>query len=162
MSAILLVLAVGVLFCFLDTSAKYLVLSGMAAPFVSWARFASHAVLVLVLFRAWRNPAMFRVVSLPAQILRGLFLFGSTLFNFMALKTLQLAETTSIFFVAPMVITALAGPLLGEWAGWRRWLAVVAGFCRRAGHHASRCRRRSSSAISTRCARCFPMPSTSS
>ena len=41
MSAILLVLAVGVLFCFLDTSAKYLVLSGMAAPFVSWARFAS-------------------------------------------------------------------------------------------------------------------------
>ena len=28
-----------------------------------------------------------------------------------------------------MVITALAGPLLGEWAGWRRWLAVVAGFC---------------------------------
>ena len=129
MSAILLVLAVGVLFCFLDTSAKYLVLSGMAAPFVSWARFASHAVLVLVLFRAWRNPAMFRVVSLPAQMLRGLFLFGSTLFNFMALKTLQLAETTSIFFVAPMVITALAGPLLGEWAGWRRWLAVVAGFC---------------------------------
>ena len=129
MSAILLVLAVGVLFCFLDTSAKYLVLSGMAAPFVSWARFASHAVLVLVLFRAWRNPAMFRVISLPAQISRGLFLFGSTLFNFMALKTLQLAETTSIFFVAPMVITALAGPLLGEWAGWRRWLAVIAGFC---------------------------------
>ena len=42
--------------------------------------------------------------------------------------TLQLAETTSISFFAPMVITALAGPLLGEWAGWRRWLAVLAGF----------------------------------
>ena len=27
-----------------------------------------------------------------------------------------------------MVITALAGPLLGEWAGWRRWLASCAGF----------------------------------
>ena len=27
-----------------------------------------------------------------------------------------------------MVITALAGPLLGEWAGWRRWLAILAGF----------------------------------
>ena len=27
-----------------------------------------------------------------------------------------------------MLITALAGPLLGEWAGWRRWLAVLAGF----------------------------------
>ena len=27
-----------------------------------------------------------------------------------------------------MVITALAGPLLGEWAGWRRWLAILVGF----------------------------------
>jgi drug/metabolite transporter (DMT)-like permease len=128
-SAILLVLAVGVLFSFLDTSAKYLVLSGMAAPFVSWVRFATHVIIVLVLFGGWRNPAMFRVVNLPAQILRGLFLFGSTIFNFMALKTLQLAETTSIFFFAPMVITALAGPLLGGWAGWRRWLVVFVGFC---------------------------------
>ena len=86
-------------------------------------------MIVLVLFRGWRNPAMFRVVNLPAQMLRGVFLFGSTIFNFLALQTLQLAETTSIFFFAPMVITALAGPLLGEWAGWRRWLAVIAGFC---------------------------------
>ncbi|TIU25150.1 MAG: DMT family transporter, partial [Mesorhizobium sp.] len=23
---------------------------------------------------------------------------------------------------------ALAGPLLGEWAGWRRWLAILTGF----------------------------------
>ena len=129
LAAILLVIATGVLFSFLDTSAKYLVLSGMAAPFVSWARFASHVVIVLVLFRGWRNPAMFRFVNLPAQILRGVFLFGSTIFNFLALQTLQLAETTSIFFFAPMVITALAGPLLGEWAGWRRWLAIIAGFC---------------------------------
>ena len=128
LSAILLVLATGILFSFLDTSAKYLVLSGMAAPFVSWARFAGHVVIVLVLFRGWRNPAMFRVVNLPAQMLRGVFLFGSTIFNFLALQTLQLAETTSIFFFAPMVITALAGPLLGEWAGWRRWLAILAGF----------------------------------
>jgi drug/metabolite transporter (DMT)-like permease len=126
-SAILLVFAAGVLFSCLDTSAKYLVLAGMDASFVSWVRFASHTVLVLVLLRSWSNPAMFKVASLPRQLLRGVFLFGSTYFNFQALKTLQLAETTSIFFFAPMVITALAGPLLGEWAGWRRWLAVIVG-----------------------------------
>ncbi len=118
----------GLLFAFLDASAKYLVLSGMQAPFVAWSRFAVHLVLVLVLFRSWSNPAMFRTVSLPMQMLRGAFLFGSTLFNFLALNTLQLAQTTSIFFFAPMVITALAGPMLGEWAGWRRWAAVAAGF----------------------------------
>lgn len=126
--AIVLILITGFLFSLLDTSAKYLVLSGMNATFVSWMRFLEHVVLVLVLFRAWQRPAMFQFVSLPAQILRGICLFGSTFFNFLALQTLQLAETTSIFFFAPMLITALAGPLLGEWAGWRRWLAIMAGF----------------------------------
>jgi drug/metabolite transporter (DMT)-like permease len=127
-SAILLMLGAGVSFAFLDTSAKYLVLSGMSSEFVSWVRFAVHLLLVLVLFRAWANPAVFRYGSLPQQVLRGVFLFGSTFFNFYALKSLQLAETMSIAFFGPMVITALAGPLLGEWAGWRRWLAIGAGF----------------------------------
>ena len=128
LSAILLVFSTGILFSCLDTSAKFLVLSGMDAIFVSWVRFAVHVVLVLILFRGWRSTRLFRAENLPMQILRGLFLFGSTLFNFLALRTLQLAETTSIFFFAPMLITALAGPLLGEWAGWRRWLAILAGF----------------------------------
>ncbi len=128
MAAILCILATGVLFACLDSSAKYLVLSGMSAPFVAWSRFAVHVLMVLLLFRGWNNPAMFRAASLPRQVLRGVFLFGSTFFNFLALNTLQLAETTSIFFFAPMVITALAGPMLGEWAGWRRWAAIGAGF----------------------------------
>ena len=118
----------GLLFSFLDTGAKYLVLAGMAAPFIAWMRFAVHVAMVLLLFRAWNNPAMFRTASLPLQLVRGVFLFGSTFFNFLALKTLQLAETMSIFFFAPMLITALAGPMLGEWAGWRRWLAITGGF----------------------------------
>jgi drug/metabolite transporter (DMT)-like permease len=127
-TAILLVVATGLLFAGLDTGAKYLVMSGLPAPFVVWVRFAVHVALVLILLRGWANPAMFKVKSLPAQVLRGVFLAGSTIFNFLALGTLQLAETTSIYFFAPMVITALAGPLLGEWAGWRRWLAIGAGF----------------------------------
>ncbi|QPC88457.1 EamA family transporter [Mesorhizobium sp. NBSH29] len=124
----LLVLAAGLLFSFLDASAKFLVLGGMDAPFISWMRFLVHLVLVLVLFRPWVNRQMLATKSLPLQVLRAGFLFGSTFFNFLALNTLQLAQTMSIFFFAPMVITALAGPLLGEWAGWRRWMAIVAGF----------------------------------
>jgi drug/metabolite transporter (DMT)-like permease len=127
-AAIAYILGGYVLFAFLDTSGKYLVLSGLEPLFVAWMRFAVHLVLVLLLFRAWRHPGRLRAQNLPAQILRGIFLFGSTIFNFMALRTLQLAETTSIYFFGPMVITALAGPLLGEWAGWRRWLAIVVGF----------------------------------
>lgn len=128
LSAIMLVFGAGVFFSLLDTSAKYLVLAGLSAPFVAWSRFAVHVVLVLVFFRGWNNTALFRFNSLPLQILRGIFLFGSTFFNFLALQTLELAQTVSIFFFAPMLITALAGPFLGEWAGWRRWLAIVVGF----------------------------------
>ena len=117
-----------ILFTFLDSSSKYLVLAGIAPLFIAWMRFAGHVVLVVALFRGWRSVSRFRPVSLPAHILRGAFLAGSTVFNILALRYLQLAETTSIYFFGPMVITALAGPLLGEWAGWRRWSAILAGF----------------------------------
>lgn len=127
-SAILLIFASGLFFSALDASAKHLVTSGMAAPFVTWVRFTMHAVLVLIIFKAWQRPEKLVAKNLKMQILRAVFMFGSTIFNFAALQTLQLAETVSINFASPMVITALAGPLLGEWAGWRRWLAVGVGF----------------------------------
>lgn len=124
----LFMLSTYVFFTFLDTSSKYLVLAGVSALIVAWARFTVHVLLVGVFLRGWREPSRFRANNLPAHILRGGLLFGSTMCNVMALKTLQLAETTSIYFFGPMVITALAGPLLGEWAGWRRWLAILSGF----------------------------------
>ena len=123
----MLVLTACFSFAFLDASAKYLVQHGIAAPFVAWMRFSVHLLLVVVLLRVWSSSKVFKAVSLPAQLVRGAFLVGSTLCNFLALQTLQLAETISIYFFAPMVITALAGPLLGERVGWRRWLAVLVG-----------------------------------
>ncbi len=127
-AAITYMVVAHLLFAFLDTSAKYIVLAGVAPLFAVWMRFAVHVVAALFLLRGWREPLRFRPANLPAHVLRGSFLFGSTICNFLALQTLQLAETTSIFFFGPMLITALAGPLLGEWAGWRRWLAILAGF----------------------------------
>lgn len=44
-----------------------------------------------------------------------------------ALRTLPLSSAYSIFFVAPLLITALSGPLLGERVGPRRWVAIVVG-----------------------------------
>jgi drug/metabolite transporter (DMT)-like permease len=128
LSAILLVLAAGMLFTALDTTAKFLVMSGMSAPFVAWVRFAVNAVMVVAVFRLWRPGSGIAPRRMGAQVVRAVTIFTTTVLNFLALRTLQLAETTSILFLQPMVITALAGPLLGEWAGWRRWLAVGVGF----------------------------------
>ncbi|RDE09697.1 DMT family transporter [Pelagibacterium lacus] len=120
-------IAAGGSFCMLDSSAKYLVTAGYRAEFVTWVRFLIHVPLVLIAFRAWHNPGPFRVRSLPLQVCRGLALLGATLLNFSALRTLQLDQAVVIGFLAPVVITALSGPLLREWPGWRRWLAVFAG-----------------------------------
>ncbi len=45
-----------------------------------------------------------------------------------ALRTLPLSTAYTIFFVAPLLITALSVPILGERVGPRRWTAIVVGF----------------------------------
>lgn len=59
--------------------------------------------------------------------LRVLFVMGSNLFYFLGLAALPLADGVAIFFVAPLLLTALSVPLLGERVGPRRWAAVGAG-----------------------------------
>jgi len=52
----------------------------------------------------------------------------STIFNFYALKFLPITVTTAIYFSAPIVISALSIPLLGERIGIRRLAAILVGF----------------------------------
>ena len=145
-AAILLIVAAVFFFSLLDVTAKSLVTGeGLMAPwllgpepigsaillsslFVAWARFALHTAIVGVGMGLVQRRPILRVRSWPWQIARSACMASATLLNFTALAYLQLAETVAIFFVAPMVVTALAGPLLGEWVGWRRWLAILAGF----------------------------------
>ena len=49
-------------------------------------------------------------------------------FNFLAFRYLQLDQALSILFSTPFLVAALAGPMLGEWIGWRRWIAILVGF----------------------------------
>lgn len=124
---IALMVAANVLFTGLDTIAK--LLGGSIDPMqLAWFRYAVNLVIVLVLMRAWIRPELFDMRRPGLQVLRGLALLGSTVFNFAALRHLQLAEVAAINFAGPMFITALAGPLLGEAIGWRRWGAVGVGF----------------------------------
>lgn len=116
-------------FCFagLDATAKYLAAS-LPTEQIVWVRFVSHIVYAALLFRIWRSPEVFRSKRWGLQIVRSVLLLMTTVFNFLAVRHLQLAETVSIMFAAPFVVTALAGPLLNEWAGLRRWLAIIVGF----------------------------------
>ncbi len=68
-----------------------------------------------------------RTRRLKAHLVRASFVVTSNLFYFLGLAALPLADTSAIFFVAPLLITALSVPLLGEYVGPRRWTAVAVG-----------------------------------
>ena len=70
----------------------------------------------------------FQTAHVQIHAARGLLMLGGAYTFFKGLETLDLAEATALVFSAPIFITALSVPLLGEAVGWRRWLAVVIGF----------------------------------
>lgn len=118
-----------VVFSVLDATAKYLVgPSELPVAQVVWVRFAAHFLLSILVFGPFTLPRIARSVKPFQQILRSIFVLGATAFNFIAVKYLQLDQTVTIFFLTPLVVAALAGPLLGEWVGWRRLLAILTGF----------------------------------
>lgn len=62
------------------------------------------------------------------HLLRGLLIVVSNMTYFAALAAMPLADATALFFVAPLLITLLSIPLLGEKVGPRRLAAVAIGF----------------------------------
>lgn len=84
-------------------------------------------IIIAVILTAF-GAASLRTRHLRLHALRGaLMVIGASLF-FTALIYLPLAEATALVFSAPIFITALSVPLLGEHVGWRRWSAVLLGF----------------------------------
>ncbi|OJY32946.1 MAG: multidrug transporter [Rhizobiales bacterium 65-9] len=119
----------GALCCFtaLDTSAKWLG-RGIDPLQTVWLRYAIAVALVSIFINPVTRPGILRTKKPLLQAVRSLLLFLSTAFNFFALKDLQLAQTTSIQFATPLLVALLAGPLLGEWVGPRRMIAIAVGF----------------------------------
>jgi drug/metabolite transporter (DMT)-like permease len=72
--------------------------------------------------------ASLRTHDPASQFLRGVLVTASTLIFVVALWLLPFADAVAASFTAPLFVTALAAPLLGEPVGWRRWTAVVVGF----------------------------------
>ena len=118
-----------VLFSALDTTAKYIATqSALPVSQVTWLRFMSQFILVVMTFGVLAVPRLFYSRKWQHQVLRSFLMLGSTIFNFMALKTLRLDQTLTIGFLAPFIVALLAGPFLGEWIRWRRMVAILVGF----------------------------------
>lgn len=62
------------------------------------------------------------------HIIRGLLIVAANMSYFAALAALPLADATALFFAAPLFITLLSIPVLGEKVGVMRLSAVIVGF----------------------------------
>jgi len=87
-------------------------------------------VWIPILLFVWRAGGFhaLRVYDWRRQLLRGSFLIFSSWCYFFGLASLPFAQSIAIASVGPLFLTMLAGPLLGETVGWRRWTAVGFGF----------------------------------
>ena len=125
--AILLMCCALMCFACLDATGKWLV-RYVPVWEVVWARCLAGTVLTLLIVNPWNTPRLLSSSRPFLQAGRSLLLFGSTLFNFLALRQLQLADTMAISFALPLTVSLLAGPILGEWVGPRRFAAILIGF----------------------------------
>jgi drug/metabolite transporter (DMT)-like permease len=66
-------------------------------------------------------------VRWPLHLLRGVLGVGMMAAFVYGVNRLPLSTTYSVFFIAPLLITALSGPILGERVGPRRWIAIGVG-----------------------------------
>ena len=73
-----------------------------------------------------REVARSRVIR--PMFLRSFLIMAAWLCYYTAAKDLQLAELTTIYFAAPVIITVLAIVVLGEKVSAIRWIAVLTGF----------------------------------
>ena len=84
-------------------------------------------VLTMILYQH-RSAFALRTTFLVTHMVRSLFVVATTWTFFECLRYLELADAIAIAFAAPLFITAMSGPILGEEVGWRRWSAVIIGF----------------------------------
>lgn len=73
----------------------------------------------------WRALRVHRPLG---HVWRGVIGVIAMVLGFTAYRLMPLADAVAISFMSPLLITAMAGPLLGERVGVFRWSVVVGGF----------------------------------
>lgn len=121
-------LASVVLFSLVYTLVKWL---GARYPLAQLMFFRSALALLPAIALMRRDPrglALMRPTRPMGHLIRSGFGLAAMATSFAAFRYLPAADVIAINFAAPIFVTALSMPLLGESVGWRRWLAVVVGF----------------------------------
>ncbi len=88
------------------------------------------AALVLLAPLIWRDRAAFARIERPGlQLARVLLSTLEVAAFFVAVVYLPLADVITYYLACPVFVAALSALVLRERIGWRRWSAILAGFC---------------------------------
>ena len=93
--------------------------------------FVRSAILVLGCLGTGGRPLLRHAVTTPMRALlmrRGVVTLVAWVCYFNAARFLPLGQLVTLYFTAPVIVTLLAAPLLGEQVGWIRWAAVGLAF----------------------------------
>jgi drug/metabolite transporter (DMT)-like permease len=124
-----IVFLLGGLFCFaaMEATAKYLAATYSVLE-ITWARYLTNLLCLGVLFLNRPALEVLRTARLRLQLIRAVFILGVTLFFFAGISLMRLADATAVLYAAPLFITALSVPILGDRVDAYRWLSVLVGF----------------------------------
>ncbi|RZN25980.1 DMT family transporter [Bradyrhizobium sp. Leo121] len=115
------------MFSFGDAMGKFLVATYSVGQLL-WLR--ACAALVVLLPIIWKQRATFFPIERPwLQLLRVTLSTLEVAAFFLATVYLPLADVITYYLAGPIFVTALSGLVLGEQIGWRRWSAILVGFC---------------------------------
>ena len=112
----------------LDLFAKE-ILSTYSLPEFILARSAFGLLIFIVLApRFFGGFSKLRTNRIGWHLLRTALAIGAMFGFFYGLSKMPLVNALTLGFTAPLMVTALSVPFLGEHVGWRRWVAVLVGF----------------------------------
>lgn len=115
------------LFAIQDAAVKWLV-AAYAVPQVLFLRSVVIVTLSSVLVRRYRHPSILVSPHRASLFLRAMLMLAAWLCYYSAARHLGLAEMTTLYFCAPLIVVALSIVVLGEKVGMMRWFACLAGF----------------------------------
>ena len=124
---IVYMLAASATLTIMDAGIKWLT-RDYPVPQIGFMRYAVGMLVATALAARLGGIATLRTKRPGGHALRSLFNLATMLTFYYALEALPLTDSIAIGYAAPLFMTALSVPLLGERVGWRRWLAVTVGF----------------------------------
>src|ERR1700716_1099164 len=115
------------MFSFGDALGKFIVATYSVGQLL-WLR--ACAALLVLLPMVWRHRAEFFRLERPwLQLLRVTLSTLEVAAFFLATVYLPLADVVTYYLACPIFVTALSAIVLRERVGWRRWSAILIGFC---------------------------------